>query len=388
MIECKSERLRALPPYLFSELNRRRNEVAARGVDIIDMGVGDPDLPTPRIVVEAMKKAVENPANHRYPTYTGMPSFREAVAAWFLGRFKVKLDPATQVIGLIGSKEGIGHLPLAVLNPGDVALIPEPGYPVYGAATLFAGAEAHYMPLLESNAFLPDLDAIPASVLKKARLIFLNYPNNPTAGIAGVDFYRKTVIFAKKHGLIVASDAAYSEMGFGGYRAPSFLEAEGAMDVGIEFHSLSKTFNMTGWRVGFAVGNPEIVGALTQFKTNMDSGIFQAVQEAAITALLSDQTTVGESLRIYQERRDLIVGALNKMWLTAPLPKATFYVWFHVPAGYTSASFATKLLEETGVVVTPGLGFGPSGEGYARISLTVPTERCREAVRRMEKAAF
>jgi len=383
-----SERLAALPPYLFAELDRRRDEAAARGMDIIDLGVGDPDLPTPPHVVEAMKKAAENPANHRYPSYAGMLSFRETAAKWFQGRFGVELDPHSQVVSLIGSKEGLAHLPLALVNPGDVVLVPDPAYPVYAIGTLFAGGRAVALPLREENGFLPDLDAVPAKTAKKAKLIFVNYPNNPTAACADPAFYERLVAFAKEHDIIIASDAAYSEMGFDGYRAPSFLQAPGAMDVGIEFHSLSKTYNMTGWRVGFAVGNPEIVGALGRVKTNVDSGVFGAIQEAAVSALVCDQTCVGENIRQYGQRRDAVVEGLNRMGIEITPPRATFYVWFRVPRGYSSTEFCARLLDQTGVVITPGNGFGPAGEGYARIALTVPEQRCREAVERMTQAGL
>ena len=381
----KTERLQKLPPYLFVELDRKKAEAVSRGVDVIDLGIGDPDISTPRFIVDHMVKAVQNPAYHRYPSSEGMLSFRKAAADWCGKRFGISIDPASEVVASIGSKEAIAHLPLAFVEPGDVVLVPTPGYPVYHIGTLFCGGETYYMPLTADNAFLPDLDSIPADILKRARLMWLNYPNNPTAATVPDWFFPKVVEFAREHDIIICHDAAYSEMTYDGYRAPSFLETPGAMDVGIEFHSLSKTYNMTGWRIGFTVGNRKVIAALKQAKSNVDSGQFEAVQEAAIAALSSDQSCIREMQQIYTERRDTLVKGLRDIGLDAPSPSATFYVWCPVPQGYTSADFCARVLEEAGIVTTPGNGFGDPGEGYFRMALTVPVERMKEVVDRFRK---
>ncbi len=383
MVEL-AERIKRLPPYLFAEIDRLKEEVIKEGVDVIDLGVGDPDIPTPKEIVEAAKKALEKPENHRYPSYVGMLSFRKAVADWYKRRFNVELDPETEVVSLIGSKEGIAHLPLAYIESGDYALVPDPGYPVYPVAVMFAGGEAIKMPLKEENGFLPDLDSISEDVFKKTKLMFIGYPNNPTAAVAEKEFYKKVIDLAKEYDFIVASDNAYSEICYDGYKPISFLEVEGAKDVGIEFHSLSKTFNMTGWRIGFAVGNKDVIAALGKVKTNIDSGIFQAVQEAGIYALNNAEELNGRIIKIFQERRDNMAEALKKAGFEFNLPKATFYFWVKVPEGYTSAEFTKKLLKEKGIVVTPGNGFGDAGEGYFRISITNP--RIEEAVERIKSA--
>ena len=379
----KAERLKRLPPYLFKEIDRKKEEVMARGVDIIDLGVGDPDLPTPSHIIEAMKDAVESPANHRYPSYSGMNEFKSAVAEWYKNRFRVDLDPGKETVSLIGSKEGIAHLPLAFINPGDVALVPSPAYPVYHIATMFAGGESYFMPLVSQNGFLPDLDSIPTEVAERARLMFINYPNNPTAAVADLEFFDRVVEFASKNKVLVCHDAAYTEMAFDGYRPPSFMEAEGARDVGIEFHSLSKTYNMTGWRIGFAVGNMEAIDGLGGIKSNIDSGVFQAVQMAGIKALREDQSCVKEMTEVYSRRRDMMVKGLKEAGFDVESPKATFYLWIEVPKGYTSAQLATQLLEK-GVVVTPGNGFGEPGEGYFRMALTQKRDRLTEAIERIK----
>lgn len=380
----RSERLKALPPYLFKEIDRKKAEVKARGVDIIDLGVGDPDLPTPGHIVAAMKKAAEIPVNHRYPSYSGMEGFREAAADWYRERFGVALDPLKEVLSLIGSKEGIAHFPLAFINAGDTVLVPSPAYPVYHIGTLFAGGRSYVMPLEERNGFLPDLEAVPGDVAQRAKVLFINYPNNPTAAVADGDFFERVVAFAKKHSIIVCHDAAYSEMAFDGFRPMSFLEIKGARDVAIEFHSLSKTYNMTGWRIGFAIGNAHAIDALGAVKSNIDSGVFQAVQEAGIAALRGDQSCVKEMCGIYQARRDIMVEGLKDAGYELVRPKATFYLWVKAPKGFTSAGIATRLLDEAGVVVTPGNGFGAPGEGYIRIALTQNEERLREAIGRIK----
>jgi len=379
----KAQRLKHLPPYLFKEIDRKKAEVKARGVDIIDLGVGDPDLPTPRHIIDEMKRAVDDPANHRYPSYSGMNDFKEAVAEWYQRRFGVTLDPNREVVSLIGSKEGLAHLPMAFIDPGDVALVPTPAYPVYHIATLFAGGEPFFMPLLKKNNYLTDLNSIPESIAERARLLFINYPNNPTAAVADLRFFDEVVTFARKYGVMVCHDAAYTEMSFDGYRPPSFLQAEGAKEVGMEFHSLSKTFNMTGWRIGFAVGNEQGMEGLGAIKSNIDSGVFQAVQRAGIAALRGDDACVREMTAVYQERRDIMIQGLQAAGYEVGFSKATFYLWVTVPEGYTSAQMATRLLEEAGVVVTPGNGFGEPGEGYFRIALTQKKERLTEALDRL-----
>ena len=379
-----AERLKKLPPYLFAEIDRLKREAKAKGKDIIDLGVGDPDIPTPAFIIEELYRAAKDPSNHRYALDAGMPVFREEIASWYEKRFGVKLDPQTEILPLIGSKEGIAHLPLAVINPGDVVLVPDPCYPPYKSGTWFAGGEVSLMPLEEENGFLPDFSQIDASALKAAKLMFLNYPNNPTAAVASVEFYQEAVEFARRHDLIIASDAAYSEMCYDGYKAPSLLNAKGGKDVGIEFHSLSKTFNMTGWRVGFAAGNAEIIKLLAKVKSNIDSGIFQAIQHAGLRALKDGDEAVRKNLAVYQERRDIIVDGLQKLGWKVNKPKATFYIWANVPAGYTSAELCTKLLKDAGIVVTPGNGFGANGEGYIRFAVTVPKERILEMLERIK----
>jgi len=380
----KAERLKKLPPYLFKEIDRKKTEVKARGVDIIDLGIGDPDLPTPPHIIKALKKAAEDPGNHRYPSYSGMGDFKEAVAKWYQERFGVELDPDTEVVSLIGSKEGIAHFPLAFVNPGDVALVPAPAYPVYHIATMFAGGESYFMPLLSENRFLPDLNAIPDKITSRARIMFINYPNNPTSAVADLEFFRKVVEFARDNNILVCHDAAYTEMAFDGYRPPSFLAADGAKEVGIEFHSLSKTYNMTGWRIGFAVGNREAIDGLGAIKSNIDSGVFQAVQMAGIEAIRGDQSCVRDMVQVYSRRRDLMVKGLQDVGFEVESPRATFYLWIKVPEGYTSSDLTERLLEDAGLVVTPGNGFGEPGEGYFRIALTQKRARLSEAVERLK----
>ena len=384
----RAGRLKRLPPYLFKAIDEKKAEVKAKGVDIIDLGVGDPDLPTPRHIVAALKRAAEDPENHRYPSYVGMLRFRQSVSKWYKRRFGVDLNPELEVVSLIGSKEGIAHFPLAFVNPGDVALVPTPAYPVYNISTIFAGGESYFMPLVEENNFLPDLESIPGDILKRAKILFINYPNNPTSAIADKEFFAKVVEFARENQIIVCHDAAYTEMAYDGYRPPSFLEVPGAKEVAIEFHSLSKTFNMTGWRIGFAVGNREAVSGLGTIKSNIDSGVFQAIQVAGIEALESEQDCIADMVQIYKERRNLMVSGLREVGFKVNMPKATFYLWVKVPEGYTSAELTTRLLEEAGVVVTPGNGFGGPGEGYFRIALTQDKERLQEAVERIRQVAL
>ncbi|MGD8757825.1 MAG: LL-diaminopimelate aminotransferase, partial [Deltaproteobacteria bacterium] len=371
------------PPYLFREIDRQKEEVSARGIDIIDLGVGDPDLPTPPHIIEALKEAAADPANHRYPSYSGMHDFNAAVAKWYQQRFNVDLDAKSEVVTLIGSKEGLAHVPLAFINPGDVALVASPAYPVYSIGTQFAGGEPYFMDLLKANQFLPDLEAIPPEVAKKAKMMFINYPNNPTAAVATREFFEAVVAFAEDYGVIVCHDAAYSEMAYDGLRPMSFLEVPGARSVGIEFHSLSKTYNMTGWRIGFAVGCADVISGLGRIKSNIDSGVFQAIQIAGIASLEGDQSCVENMKRTYGRRRDILVEGLRSIGFSVERPRATFYVWIEVPQGYTSAGLTSRLLTEAGVVTTPGNGFGAAGEGYVRMALTVNRERIREAVERI-----
>lgn len=381
-----ADRVKNLPPYLFAAIDKMKQDALSKGVDLIDLSIGDPDIPTPKHIVEAMKKAAENPAHHCYPSYDGMLSFREAVSDWYRLRFNVTLDPKTEVLALIGSKEGIGHIPLAFVNPGDVVLVPSPGYPVYPVGTLFAGGESHIMPLKEENGFLPDFKAIPESVLKRVKLMYLNYPNNPTAAEATADFYKEAIALAAKYNIIICHDAAYSEVYFDNKKPMSFLEVEGAKDVGIEFHSLSKTYNMTGWRIGFAVGHKDVIAGLGKIKTNLDSGVFQAIQEASITALKTEDSVLSGIRAIYQERRDVLYGGLSKLGFKINKPGATFYLWAKVPEGFDSTRFVAHLLDKTGVLGTPGVGFGAPGEGYIRFALTRQVDRIKEAVERIETA--
>ncbi len=377
-----------IPPYLFAELDKKRDQVKARGVDVISLSIGDPDIPTPKRIIETLQREAANPANHQYPSYEGMYAFREAVANWYDRRFGVTLDPKDEVLSLIGSKEGIAHIYLAFVQPGDISLVPSPGYPVYNVATILADGTPHVMPLLKKNGFLPDLDAIPQEVLNKAKIMFINYPNNPTAATASIEFFRKAVQLAKKYDIALCHDCAYSEMSYDGYVAPSILQVEGAKEIACEFHSLSKTFCMTGWRCGFVVGNKEILDGLARVKNNVDSGLFQAIQYAGITALNELEAEVAEICDVFQERRDLTINALNSMgWELTP-PKASFYIWAPVPKGYTSVEFCTRVLEEAGVAITPGNGFGAEGEGYFRIAYCLNKDRISEALDRIAKLKF
>jgi LL-diaminopimelate aminotransferase len=378
-----AKRIDQIPPYLFAEIDKRKEEMRKKGIDLIDLGIGDPDLPTPKPIIERLQKAAENPRNHRYPSYEGMIEFRTAVAQWYSRRFGIQLDPETEVLSLIGSKEGIAHIPLSFVDPGDLVLVPSPGYPVYRVSTLFAGGTPYFLPLRKKNGFLPNVSQIPESVAKKAKLLFINYPNNPTSAVAEISFFEEVVAFARRYRIVVCHDAAYSEVAFGGYHPPSFLQADGAKEVGVEFHSLSKTFNMTGWRIGFAVGHSEILAGLGRVKTNIDSGLFQAIQEAGTEALNHFDTPLPEIINIYERRRDVMVKGLRELGLEVDQPKATFYLWIQVPKGYTSGRFAATLLEQAGIVATPGNGFGEDGEGFIRMALTVDEKRLNEAVERL-----
>jgi LL-diaminopimelate aminotransferase len=376
-------RVQGLPPYLFAELDRRVTAKRAEGVDVISLGVGDPDLPTPRHVVKALQEAAEDPATHQYPSYYGLPAFRVAIADWYERRFGVQLDPDAEVLPLLGSKEGIAHLCFAFIDPGDVALVPDPGYPVYALGTTLAGGTPVSMPLSAGRGFLPDLATLdpPAA----ARALWLNYPSNPTGAVAEREFFDQAVGFARRHDLLLCHDAAYTEITFDGYVAPSVLESPRAKDVAVEFGSLSKTFNMTGWRVGYAVGNADAIGALATLKTNLDSGIFNAIQRAAVAALTGPMDHVEEMCAIYQKRRDLVVAAFREIGIEVQPPLGSIYVWVPTPAGRRSVEFASELLDESGVVVAPGTGYGPAGEGFVRVSLTVSDARLQEAMDRIRE---
>jgi LL-diaminopimelate aminotransferase len=384
----QAERISQLPPYLFKEIDEKKNRMREKGVDIIDLGIGDPDLPTPSHIIEAMRDAVKDPANHRYPSYSGMKEFRDAIAAWYHQRFSVKLDPDTEVIVLIGAKEGIAHISLAFIDAGDLAFTPTPAYPVYYSGTRFAGGVPYFLPLCENNGFLPDLASIPPEEAQRAKMIWINYPNNPTSAVAERDFFEEMVEFAHRYGIMVCHDLTYSEIAFDGYKPMSLLEVEGAKQIGIEFHSLSKTFNMTGWRVAFAVGNKDAIQGLGAVKSNLDSGVFQAIQIAGTEALRSYRSDTSEMAKVYERRRDIMVRGLHDSGFQLNPPKATIYLWVPVPHPYTAMDLATRLLNEAGVVVTPGNGFGSAGEGYLRIALTQDENRLSEAAERIHRVGL
>ena len=382
-----ARRVEQLPPYLFLGISRLIERKRAQGVDVISFGIGDPDLPTPDHIVESLRRAAGDPVNHRYPESDGLPELRQAIARWYGRRHGVELDADAQVVPLIGSKEGIGHLPLCLIDPGDVALVTDPGYPVYEAGTMFAGGEVVKLPLREEDGWLPRLDEAPREALERARILWLNYPNNPTGAVADLAFFERAVRWAHDHDVVIAHDLAYADVTFDGYVAPSILEAEGADEVAVEFNSLSKAFNMTGWRIGMAVGNATVVDALTRVKSNLDSGVPQAIQQMAITALDGPLDEIARHNDIYRARRDRVVEVLRALGLHVDPPKASLYVWARLPEGErSSGEYAQQLVEETGVVVTPGLGYGDAGEGCIRLSLTVPDDRLDEGMRRL--AAF
>jgi len=379
-----AQRIETVPPYLFAEIDRKKEEAIKRGVDIINLGIGDPDQPTPNNIIEKLRESVKDPETHDYPPYAGTAEFRQAVALWYKNRFRVDLDPDNEVMALIGSKEGIAHIFLAFIDPGDFSLIPDPGYPVYKTGTLFANGFPYVMPLLEENGFLPNLEEIDEEIVRKVKLMFINYPNNPTGAVADKSFFEKVVKFAKKYDILVCHDFAYSEMTYDGYKANSFLEVDGAKDVGLEFHSLSKTYNMTGWRLGFVVGRAEAISALSIIKTNVDSGAFKAIQRAGVEALSGPQDNIERMNEIYTRRRDIVINGLNKLgWNLKPI-KASFYIWIPTLNNMSSMDFANLLLEKAGIIVSPGIGYGEYGEGYVRIALTVEKKRLEEAVRRIK----
>jgi LL-diaminopimelate aminotransferase len=380
-----SRRLKKIPPYVFAEIDKKRQAAVARGVDVINLGIGDPDQPTPPHIVEAMREAVLNPINHHYPPFGGTKEYKTAAADWCHQRFGFTVDPDTEVTSLIGGKEGLHNTIMAFIDEGDVNLIPDPAYPVYKTSTILAGGEPYFLPLTPENNYLPDLEAIPQAVLQKSKLLMLNYPNNPTAGVADLDFFEKVVSFAKKNDLLFCHDLSYSEMTFDGYKAPSVLEIPGAKDVTMELHTLSKAFNMTGWRIGFAIGNAQAVKALAQIKSNVDTDIFRAVQVAAIAAFKGPRDHIDFCNKLYIERRDLAVKRLKELGWEVKPNKATFYMWLKVPKGFTSAEFATEMLDRAGIVVPPGTAYGPTGEGYVRLSLCATVERLNEAFDRMAK---
>ncbi len=379
----KAERLKQLPPYLFVEIDKAKRRLQEQGKDVIDLGVGDPDLPTPAHIIKTLQTTAEDPTNHRYSFTEGVSELRQTIATWYQQRFGVTLDPKTEVLPLLGSKEGIAHCPLALINPGDVVLVPDPCYPPYRSGTVFAGGEVVSMPLEAEQEFLPDFGAISQRAARRAKLLFLNYPNNPTAAVATEACFQEAIALAREYGWAIAHDAAYSEIAFDGFRPLSFLQVPGAKEIGVEFHSLSKTYQMTGWRVGFVCGNATVIAALTQLKNNLDSGIFQPVQWAAIEALTGDQSCLTEAIATYQQRRDLLVARLAQAGWQLPIPKASFYVWAPVPGGASSIDFAKRVLDQAHVVITPGVGFGPHGEGFVRFSLTSPTPRIQEAADRI-----
>ncbi|MBP7211663.1 LL-diaminopimelate aminotransferase [bacterium] len=383
-----SERLEKIPPYLFAEIDRKIAEAKEKGVDIISLGIGDPDKPTIPTVVEEMHKAIDNPANHDYPPYDGTKQFKEATAKWLKRRFGVDVDSKTEVLAHIGSKEAIAHVFFAFVDAGDYTLIPDPGYPVYKNATIFAGGTPYSMPLLEENGYLPDFDKIPEDVAKKSKLMFLNYPNNPTAAVCDLDFLKKAVDFCKKYDILLCYDQAYCEMTYEGYVAPSVLQVEGGKDVALEFYSHSKSYNMTGWRVGFVAGNAQAIKALGTIKNNIDSGTFKAVQQAASVAYDAPKEQIEKLNKMYEERKHVMENGLRELGWNIKPSKATFYLWLPVPKGFTSEEFVTVMLEKAGVVVPPGNGYGTYGEGYFRIALTKDVETIKKALHKMKDAGI
>lgn len=379
-----SKKLKSLPPYLFIEIDKAKRKARQEGRDIIDLGIGDPDQPTPAYIIDKLCQSVRDHATHHYALDQGLPELRRAIANWYKRRFSVELNPETEILPLIGSKEGIVHFPLALLNEGDYGLVPDPSYPPYKGGIILAGGKPYLTPLLESNMFLPDFKKIPLNILRKAKLMYINYPNNPTAATASIDFYQEVVKFATRSKIVVISDLAYSEISYNRYQPCSFLEVKGAKDIAIEFHSLSKTYNMTGWRIGWVSGNAKLVSTLAKVKSNIDSGIFSAVQLAGIAALEGPQDQIRNMCELYQERRDILVSGLKSLGWQVRAPKATFYVWLNIPKKTDSIKFSTVLLEKANIVVTPGLGFGKMGEGYIRMALTVDKERIKEALDRLK----
>ncbi len=380
-----AKRLGRIPPYLFAEIDRKVQEKGRAGIDVISLGIGDPDLPTPGRIVSVLQETAADPSNHRYPSYFGLGELRGSIARWYSERSGVDLDPSTEILPTLGSKDGISHVPLALVDPGDVVLAPDPGYTVYVTGAIMAGADPFVMPLTAENRWLPDLDAIPSDVARNARLMWLNYPNNPTAATADREYLERAVDFCRRHDIVLCHDAPYSEIAFDGYRPITLFEIQGAKEIGLEFHSLSKTYNMTGWRVGWVCGRADLISLIGQLKTNIDSGIFQAVQWAAVEALNGGEEETRAACSVYARRHRLVADTLNGLGWNIKPPRATFYVWAPVPRGYDSIGFASHVLDEVGVNITPGVGFGAHGEGYFRLSVTAPDARLEEAMERMRK---
>lgn len=384
-LRFQSKRVAQIPPYLFAEINKKKAALIQSGVDVIDLGIGDPDLPTPTHIVEKLIEEMQDPKNLKYPSFVGCAEFRQAVANFYKRQYDVELDPDTEVLALIGSKEGLAHLIPTLIDPGDMVLIPDPGYPVYRMATYLANGEDYYMPLKQENNYEPQFDMIPEDIRQKAKLMFLNYPGNPTSATVDLEFFDRAVSFAREHQIPIAHDSAYNMVTFDGYKAPSILEAAGAKEIAVEFGSLSKTYNMTGWRIGYIVGNKDIIKSLSTLKSNVDTGQFTPIQKAAAFALNSDQSCITKHNQIYKERMDAMLDGLASIGVKVEPPKGSFFIWAPVPEGYTSTDFATQVLEQAGVIVTPGNAFGPSGEGYFRVSLSVPNERLYEAINRIKE---
>jgi LL-diaminopimelate aminotransferase len=384
-LRYQSNRVAQIPPYLFAEINKKKAALIKSGVDVIDLGIGDPDIPTPEHIVEKLIEEMQDPQNLKYPSFIGCAEFRQAVADFYKRQFDVNLDPETEVLTLIGSKEGIAHLIPSLIDPGDFVLIPDPSYPVYRMATTLANGQFYNMPLTLENHYQPEFHLIPEEITQRAKLMFLNYPGNPTTATVDLEFFQRAVSFAQKNQIPIAHDAAYNMVTFDGYKAPSILQINGAKEIAVEFGSLSKTYNMTGWRIGYIVGNKEIIKSLSILKSNMDSGQFTPIQKAAAFALNSDQSSIAKHNQIYRERMNVVLDGLKSIGVKVDPPKGSFFIWAPVPVGYTSISFVTSVLEQTGVIITPGNAFGPSGEGYFRISLSVPSPRLYEAMNRIKQ---
>jgi LL-diaminopimelate aminotransferase len=385
IVSYQSNRVGQIPPYLFAEINKKKAAMIKSGIDVIDLGIGDPDLPTPEHIVEKLIEEMQDSKNLKYPSFIGCDEFRRAVAAFYERQYNIKLDPDTEVLALVGSKEGIAHLVPTLIDPGDTVLIPDPGYPVYSMATYLANGQTYSMPLKQENNFEPEFSSIPIEILERSKLMFLNYPGNPTAATVDLEFFERAVLFAREHQIPIAHDSAYNMVTFDGYKAPSILQIDGAKEIAVEFGSLSKTYNMTGWRIGYVVGNKEIIKSLSTFKSNTDTGQFTPIQKAAAFALNSDQSCITKHNQIYKERMNAMLDGLASIGVKVEPPKGSFFIWAPVPKGYTSTEFVTSVLEQTGVIITPGNAFGPSGEGYFRVSLSVPNQRLYEAVDRIKQ---
>jgi LL-diaminopimelate aminotransferase len=385
-VVMRADRVKRVPPYLFAQIDKAKEDAQARGIDVISLGVGDPDIATPQFIVDELKRSAELVQNHHYPPYEGMLEFRQSAANWYQKRFGVSADPTSEVYALLGVKEGLIHMFLALIDPGDITLVMDPSYPIFEVGTFFAGGQTYHIPLREENDYLPDLTEVPPGVLKKAKVIAVNYPHNPTSAVATLDFYERVVRFARENDLLLVNDAVYTELYFEDFRPPSVLEVEGARDCCVEFHSLSKTFNMTGWRIGFAIGNRDAVDALSVVKTNTDSGVFRPIQIAGARALQEDLSSVDYLRRIYAKRRDHVLSKLREVGVSSFHPKATFYVWSKLPWGRDSIQFCKTMLDRSGVILGPGVGWGEQGEGYFRIALTIGDDLLAEAMGRLCEA--